>query len=294
MFKGAITALVTPFTQDNKLDENGLCELIEWQISQGIHGLVPCGTTGESPTLSYDEHKRVIEICVNQVNKRVPVIAGAGSNSTAEAVELATYALKVGADAVLVVTPYYNKPNQKGLLKHYLTVAQSVNLPIIIYNIPSRSVVDILPETMAQLHRSAPNIIGVKDATCSMLRVVQQRRLCGEDFIQLSGDDSTALGFCSHGGVGCISVTANVAPALCVQLQEACAVGDYKTALKINDRLSLLNEALFCEPSPAGSKYALSRMGLIKPFLRSPMFEISSGTAHLIDQALEHAELVTG
>ena len=233
MLKGALTALITPFDKNGNVAEKTLCDLVEWQVKQGINGLVPVGTTGESPTLSYQEHKRVIELCVRQVAKRVPVIAGAGSNSTKEAVELAEFAEKAGADAVLVVTPYYNKPNQRGMYEHFSTVAKAISIPLIIYNIPGRSVVDMTADTMAKLNHDFENIIGVKDATGKIERASEQRRKCGKDFVQLSGDDSTALGFNAQGGVGCISVTSNIAPKQCAELFQACRENNFAKALEL-------------------------------------------------------------
>ncbi|HYH70673.1 MAG TPA: 4-hydroxy-tetrahydrodipicolinate synthase, partial [Methyloceanibacter sp.] len=238
-FKGSITALITPF-QDGKLDERAFQRHVEWQIDQGTHGLVPVGTTGESPTLTHDEHKRVVELTIEAAAGRVPVIAGTGSNSTAEAVELTRHAKEAGADGVLVVTPYYNKPTQEGLYLHFKAINDAVDIPIVIYNIPGRSVVDMTTETMARLFKLA-NIVGVKDATANLARVSQQRAALGHDFVQLSGEDATALAFMAHGGHGCISVTANVAPALCSEFQLACIGGDYKRALAIQDRLMPLH-----------------------------------------------------
>src|ERR671920_64314 len=259
-FIGSITALVTPF-KDGAVDEAAFRAFINWQIEEGTSGLVPVGTTGESPTLSHKEHDRVIEICVDEVKGRVPVIAGAGSNSTAEAIAFAQNAEKVGADAVLIVTPYYNKPTQEGLYQHFKAINDAVGIPIIIYNIPGRSVIDMSVETMARLFE-LKNIVGVKDATANMARVSLQRQAMGPDFIQLSGEDATALGFMAHGGHGCISVTANVAPKLCSEMQEACLKGDYATALTIQDRLMPLHTSLFVETSPSPVKYAASVLGL--------------------------------
>lgn len=292
MLKGALTALITPFDKNGNVAEKTLCDLIEWQVKQGINGLVPVGTTGESPTLSYQEHKRVIELCVRQVAKRVPVIAGAGSNSTKEAVELAEFAEKAGADAVLVVTPYYNKPNQRGMYEHFSTVAKAISIPLIIYNIPGRSVVDMTADTMAKLHHDFENIIGVKDATGKIERASEQRRKCGKDFVQLSGDDSTALGFNAQGGVGCISVTSNIAPKQCAELFQACRENNFAKALELNDRLMPLNRALFLEPSPAGVKYAAEKLGICTSVVRSPIVPIEDETKHIIDAALKHAGLV--
>ena len=259
MFKGSIPALITPF-KDGQLDEATFARFVEWQIAQGSHGLVPVGTTGESPTVSHAEHKRVVEICIEIANKRVPVIAGAGSNSTAEAIELAAHGKAVGADAVLVVMPYYNKPTQEGLYQHFKAINDAVDIPIVLYNVPGRTVSDMQVETMARCAK-LKNVIGVKDATADLSRASLQRAACGEDFVMLSGEDATALGFNAHGGTGCISVTANVAPALCSQFQEACQKGDFATALKIQDRLMPLHDALFVETSPGPVKYACSRLG---------------------------------
>ncbi|MCZ2158161.1 4-hydroxy-tetrahydrodipicolinate synthase [Bartonella sp. 220] len=292
MFKGAVTALITPFDDEGAIDEKAFCNFVEWQIAQGINGVSPVGTTGESPTLSHEEHKKVIELCVEQVAKRIPVVAGAGSNSTSEAVELAQHAQKAGADAVLVVTPYYNRPNQSGLYTHFSSIAKAISIPIIIYNIPGRSVIDMAVETMRDLCRDFKNIIGVKDATSRIERVSEQREKCGEDFVQFSGDDCTALGFNAHGGVGCISVSSNVAPKLCAQLQEACLRGDYKTALKLNDLLMPLNRAVFIEPSPAGIKYAAAKLGFCNDIVRSPIVPLKDTTKKIIDAALCHAGLL--
>ena len=292
MLKGSITALVTPFDENGAFDEKAFRALVDWQIEEGTRGLVPVGTTGESPTLSHAEHKRVVEVCVEQAAKRVPVVAGAGSNNTAEAIELAVHAEKAGADAILVVTPYYNKPSQRGLYAHFAAVAKAVSLPIIIYNIPGRSIVDMTPETMGRLAHDFDNIRGVKDATGKVERVSEQRATCGTEFIQLSGEDATALGFNAHGGRGCISVTSNVAPRLCSEFQEACLAGDYARALTYQDRLMPLHRALFVEPNPAGAKYALSRLGRIENALRSPMVTIEAETAGRIDAAMKHAGLI--
>ncbi|MCZ2203823.1 4-hydroxy-tetrahydrodipicolinate synthase [Bartonella sp. A05] len=292
MLEGALTALITPFDDDGAVDEKAFCSFVEWQVTQGINGVVPVGTTGESPTLSHEEHKRVVELCVEQVAKRVPVVAGAGSNSTAEAVELAQHAEKAGADAILVVTPYYNKPNQYGLYTHFATIAKAISIPIVIYNIPGRSVVDMTVETMKDLYQNFKNIIGVKDATSKIERVSEQREKCGKDFVQLSGDDSTALGFNAHGGVGCISVSSNVAPKLCAELHAACRRGDYKTALELNDRLMPLNRGVFIEPNPAGIKYAAAKLGLCRDIVRSPIVPLSDKTKGIIDAALQYAGLI--
>lgn len=291
-FKGSMTALVTPFTADGRLDEDGFRELVEWQIGEGTHGLVPVGTTGESPTLTHDEHKRIVELCIETAAGRVPVIAGAGSNNTAEAIDLARFAEGAGADGLLVVTPYYNKPTQRGLYAHYAAIAKAVTKPIVIYNIPPRSVIDMLPETMGRLARDFPNIVGVKDATAKLDRVSEQRITCGPDFLQLSGEDATALGHIAHGGHGCISVTANVAPRLCAEFQEACLRGDFRTALEYQDRLMPLHKAIFVEPGLCGTKYALSRLGRGRNVVRSPLVPIESSTERLIDDALRHAGLL--
>jgi 4-hydroxy-tetrahydrodipicolinate synthase len=291
MFKGSIPALITPF-KDGALDEKRFQEFVDWQIKEGSSSLVPVGTTGESPTLGHDEHKRVIELCIEAANGRVPVIAGAGSNNTIEAIDFAQHAEKAGADALLVVTPYYNKPNQAGLKAHYKAINDAVGIPIIIYNIPGRSIIDMTPETMAELFETCENIKGVKDATADMAKVSRQRQLCGPDFIQLSGEDISALAFNAHGGVGCISVTANVAPRLCSEFQAATLAGDYTTALEYQDRLAPLHRALFLEPSPTGAKYALSLLGKIEEELRLPLVPISEGTQAEIRSALSHAGLI--
>src|SRR6201997_4572736 len=255
-FGGAFPALVPPF-KNGSLDEAAFRSLVNWQISEGTHGLVPVGTTGESPTLSHDEHKRVVEWCIEEAKGRVPVIAGAGSNSTKEAIELAEHAEKAGANAVLVVTPYYNKPTQEGMYQHFKAINDAIGIPIIVYNIPARSVIDMSVDTMKRLFE-LKNIAGVKDATASMVRVSQQREVLGPEFNQLSGEDATALGFMAHGGHGCISVTSNVAPRLCAEFQAACLKGDFTTALKLQDKLVPLHINLFGETSPAPIKYALS------------------------------------
>lgn len=292
MLRGSLTALVTPFDKDGGLDEKAFRAFVEWQIAEGTRGLVPVGTTGESPTLSHEEHRRVVEACVDVANGRVPVVAGAGSNNTAEAISLAKHAEKVGADAVLVVTPYYNKPTQRGLYEHFASIAKAVRLPIIIYNIPPRSVIDMTPETMGRLANDFKNIAGVKDATGKVERVSEQRITCGTDFIQLSGEDASALGFNAHGGVGAISVTSNIAPRLCAEFQEATLAGDGKTALELQDRLMPLHKALFIEPGVSGAKYALSRLGKLENVLRSPLMTVEDATAEKIDAAMKHAGLI--
>src|SRR6266508_2895320 len=267
-FRGSFTALVTPF-KNGSLDEKAFRDLIEWQLAEGTNGLVPVGTTGESPTLSHDEHKRVVEWCVSQAKGRVPVVAGSGSNSTHEAIDLSRHAEEAGADAVLIVTPYYNKPTQEGLYQHYKAINDAIGIPIIIYNIPARSVIDMSVETMKRLFE-LKDIADVKDATANVVRVSQQRATVGTDFNQLSGEDATALGFMAHGGHGCISVTSNVAPRLCAEFQAACLKGDYATALKLQDKLMPLHMALFIETSPAPTKYALSVLGRCEETLRLP------------------------
>lgn len=290
MFKGSIPALVTPF-KNGMLDLDTLKALVDWHVREGSHGLVPVGTTGESPTLSHEEHGQVIAEVVKAAAGRIPVIAGAGSNNTSEGIDLIRHAEKVGADAALVVTPYYNKPTQRGLIAHYRALHDASTLPIIIYNIPGRSVVDMTPETMGELAK-LPRIVGVKDATGKIERVSQQRAACGADFIQLSGEDATALGFNAHGGVGCISVTANVAPRLCAEFQQATLRGDYKTALDYQDRLMPLHEAIFIEPGLAGAKYGLSRLGLCSADVRLPLTGLLDSTKARIDAAMRHAGLV--
>ncbi|ATQ54667.1 4-hydroxy-tetrahydrodipicolinate synthase [Paracoccus yeei] len=291
MFKGSLPALVTPFTPDGDLDLAALEKLVEWQIAQGSHGLVPVGTTGESPTLTHDEHRKVVEEVVRIAAGRVPVIAGAGSNATHEGIGLVQHAQEAGAQGALVVTPYYNKPTQAGLIAHFTALHEASDLPIIIYNIPGRSVVDMTPETMGELAK-LPRIVGVKDATGKLERVSQQRITCGTDFIQLSGEDATALGFNAHGGVGCISVTANVAPKLCAEFQQATLAGDYARALEYQDRLMPLHVAIFLEPGVAGAKYALSRLGLCSDRVRLPLVGLTDATKAQIDAAMEHAGLL--
>lgn len=290
MFKGSMPALVTPF-KNGALDVDTLKQLVEWHIGEGSHGLVPVGTTGESPTLTHSEHDQVVEIVVKAAAGRVPVIAGAGSNNTLESIRLAQAAEKSGANGILVVTPYYNKPTQAGMIAHFRAVHDCCELPIIIYNIPGRSVVDMLPETMGELAK-LPRIVGVKDATGDLARVPQQRITCGTDFIQLSGEDGTALGFNAHGGTGCISVTANVAPKLCAEFQEATLAGDYAKALELQDRLMPLHIAIFREPGLAGAKYAMSRLGLCSDEVRLPLLSVSEDTAAIIDDAMRHAGLM--
>ncbi|MFD1882597.1 4-hydroxy-tetrahydrodipicolinate synthase [Paracoccus pacificus] len=291
MFKGSLPALITPFTPNGELDTDTLKKLIEWHIAEGSKGIVPVGTTGESPTLTHEEHREVIRIVVETVAGRVPVIAGAGSNSTREGVGLVRFAAEVGADAALVVTPYYNKPTQAGLIAHFTELHDAADIPIIIYNIPPRSVIDMSPETMGELAR-LPRIIGVKDATGKLERVSLQRITCGKDFVQLSGNDDTALAFNAHGGVGCISVTANVAPRLCAEFQDATLRGDFATALEYQDRLMPLHVAIFVEPGLVGAKYAMSRLGLCDARVRLPLVPLSEPARAQIDAALAHAGLI--
>ncbi|MEO9525762.1 4-hydroxy-tetrahydrodipicolinate synthase [Roseibium sp.] len=291
MFKGSIPALITPF-KDGALEEKRFQEFVDWQISEGSSGLVPVGTTGESPTLTHAEHKRVIELCIEAAAGRVPVIAGAGSNNTIEAVDFARHAEMAGAEALLVVTPYYNKPNQAGLKAHFKAVNDAVGIPILIYNIPGRSIIDMTPETMAELFETCANIKGVKDATADMAKVSRQRELCGPDFLQLSGEDISALAFNAHGGVGCISVTANVAPRLCAEFQAATLAGDFTRALDYQDRLAPLHRALFLEPSPGGAKYALSLLGKCEEDLRLPLVPVTEGARDEIRAAMAHAGLM--
>jgi len=292
MFKGSYTALVTPFTENGQVDEKAFRDFIDWQIDEGSDGLVPVGTTGESPTLTHDEHKNIVKICIEQARGRVPVIAGAGSNNTSEAVDFAVSAQKQGADAVLVVTPYYNKPNQRGMKLHFSSVAEAIDIGLFIYNIPGRSIVDMSVNTMRELYEKHDNIIGVKDATAKVERVSEQRLAMGNDFIQFSGEDATALGFNAHGGTGCISVTSNVAPRLCSDLQKACNEGRYLEARDIQDRLMPLHRALFIEPNPGGAKYALSVLGKIENGQRSPLVPIEQNTQSAIRDAMVHAGLI--
>jgi len=291
MFKGSIVALITPF-RDGKVDEKAFQNLVAWHIKEGTHGLVPCGTTGESPTLSHDEHKRVVELCIDAAKgSKVPVIAGTGSNSTAEAIDFTKHAKQAGADACLVVSPYYNKPTQEGLYQHFKAINDAVELPIVVYNIPGRSVVDISVATMARI-ASLPNVVGVKDATADITRVSRHRREIGKDFIQLSGEDGTALGYLAQGGHGCISVTANVAPRLCAEFQNAWAKGESAKALELNDRLMPLHENLFAETSPAPVKYAASLLGLCAADLRLPMVNVTDATKEKVQSAMRHSGLI--
>ncbi len=285
MFFGSIVALATPF-RNGMLDEQAFQDIVEWHLGEGTHGFVPVGTTGESPTLSHPEHERVIELCVEVVAGRAPVIAGTGSNSTEEAISLTRHAKRAGADAALIVTPYYNKPTQEGLFAHYKAIHDAADLPIVFYNIPGRSVVDLTPETMGRLAK-LPNIVGVKDATADIVRPLLTYGTCGPEFCQLSGEDANILAFLAHGGHGCISVTANVAPRLCAQLHQAWRAGRPDEALALHRRLMPLHKALFCETSPAPVKHALSRLGRCTGELRLPLVEIGERSKALVDAALE-------
>jgi 4-hydroxy-tetrahydrodipicolinate synthase len=287
--KGSIPALITPM-KDGRIDEAAFRKLVNWQIAEGSSGLVPCGTTGESPTLSHDEHMRVIELCVEEAGGRVPVIAGAGSNATDEAIALTKYAKEVGCDAVLSVTGYYNKPSQEGQYRHFMAVADAVDIPVILYNIPPRAIVEISVETMARLAQH-PNIIGVKDATANLLRPSRERHAIGKNWLLLSGEDGTALAYNAHGGHGCISVTANVAPRLCAQFQSLCRQRDYEGALAIQDRLLPLHDALFTNPNPAPVKYAASKLGLCSAEVRLPLVEADDIARAAVDKAMAFAGL---
>jgi 4-hydroxy-tetrahydrodipicolinate synthase len=289
-FRGSFTALITPF-RNGSLDEKTFRDFVEWQIAEGTHGLVPVGTTGESPTLSHEEHNKIVEWCVDQARGRVPVIAGAGSNSTKEAIELSRHAEKAGADAVLVVAPYYNKPTQEGIYQHFKAVNDAIGIPIIMYNIPGRSVIDISVDTMKRLYE-LKNIAGVKDATANLARISQQREALGPDFNQLSGEDITCLGFMAHGGHGCISVTSNVAPRLCSEFQTACLKGDYASALAYQDKLAPLHMDLFVEANPAPAKYAAALLGKCADELRLPLVSLSEKNRPVVRQAMVHAGLV--
>jgi len=290
MFRGSIVALITPF-RNGAVDEKTLRELVDWQIDQGTSAIVPVGTTGESPTLSHDEHKQVVEITIDAVAGRVPVIAGAGSNATAEAIELTDHAKKAGADAALVVTPYYNKPTQAGLYAHYKAIVDAVDLPVIIYNIPGRCIIDMSVETMAKLAK-LPNIVGVKDSTADLTRPVLTTKACGSDFAQLTGEDASTLAFLAHGGHGAISVTANIAPGLCADMHAAWQRGDHQEALTLHSRLMPLHQDLFIEANPAPVKYALSRLGKAETELRLPLVECSETAKMAVDQAMTSAGLI--
>jgi 4-hydroxy-tetrahydrodipicolinate synthase len=290
MFRGSLPALITPFTNGH-VDEPAFQRFVDWHVEQGSHGVVPCGTTGESPTLSHDEHMRVVELCVEAVNGRVPVIAGTGSNSTAEAISLTQHAKAAGADAALIVTPYYNKPTQEGLYQHYKAIHDAGEIPILIYNIPGRCIVDMSVETMGRLAK-LPNIVGVKDATNDLARPTKTRAACGKAFTQLSGEDGTTLPFLAHGGHGSISVTANVAPRQCADVHEAWQRGDVETASRLNERLMPLHQALFAEPSPAPVKFAASVLGLCENRLRLPMICVQPETETTVRKAMVHAGLI--
>jgi len=290
LFKGVFPALITPF-KDGKLDESAFVALVERQIAGGVHGLVPVGTTGETATLSHDEHRRVVELCVETARGRVPVIAGAGSNATHEAIELVGHAKAVGADAALVVTPYYNRPSQEGLYRHYAAINDAVQLPVLVYNVPSRASIDISNETLARL-AALPNIVGIKDATGDMTRVSQQRLVCGEEWVMLSGDDPTALGYIAHGGHGCISVTANVAPAACATFYNACLAGDFETARGLQDRLITLHKALFLDASPSPTKFALAQLGLCSDEVRLPIAPCAEAVQPAILAAMRTAGVI--
>jgi 4-hydroxy-tetrahydrodipicolinate synthase len=290
-FKGSFPALITPM-KNGAFDEAAFRKFVGWQIKEGSHGLVPVGTTGESPTLTPEEHKSVVRICVTEAQGRVPVIAGAGSNNTAEAIEYTRHAKEAGANAALVVVPYYNKPTQDGIYAHYKAIATAVDIPIFVYNVPGRTVANISVETLDRLARDCKNIIGTKDASADLTRPSRQRLMTGEKFIQLSGEDGTALGFNAHGGVGCISVTANVAPRLCADLQEATLKGDYAKALELQDRLMPLHHALFVEASPGPVKYAASLLGLCEPDARLPLVPVMESTKVIVRDALVHAGLL--
>ncbi len=290
-FRGSFPALITPM-KHGKVDEQAFRKFVNWQIDQGSHGMVPVGTTGESPTLTPDEHKAVIEMCIEEVRGRVPVIAGTGSNSTAEAIDYTVHAKEAGADAALVVVPYYNKPTQEGLYQHFRAIADAVDIPIFVYNVPGRTVANISVETLARLSKDCKNIIGTKDASADLTRPSLQRLASGVDFIQLSGEDGTALGFNAHGGTGCISVTANVAPRLCAEFQNATLKGDYAAALKLQDRLMPLHHAMFVETSPGPVKYAASLLGLCEPEARLPMVPVSEATKKAVHEAMIRAGLL--
>ena len=290
-FRGSFPALITPM-KHGKVDEQAFRKFVNWQIDQGSHGMVPVGTTGESPTLTPEEHKAVIEMCIEEVRGRVPVIAGAGSNSTAEAIDYTFHAKEAGADAALVVVPYYNKPTQEGLYQHFRAIADAVDIPIFVYNVPGRTVANISVETLARLSKDCKNIIGTKDASADLTRPSLQRLASGVDFIQLSGEDGTALGFNAHGGTGCISVTANVAPRLCAEFQNATLKGDYAAALKLQDRLMPLHHAMFVETSPGPVKYAASLLGLCEPEARLPMVPVSEATKKAVHEAMIRAGLL--
>ena len=290
-FRGSFPALITPM-KNGEVDEQAFRKFVNWQIAEGSHGLVPVGTTGESPTVTPEEHKRLVEICVTEARGRVPVIAGTGSNSTAEAIDYTVHAKEAGADAALVVVPYYNRPTQDGLYAHFKAIADAVDLPIFVYNVPGRTVANISVETLTRLSKDCRNIVGTKDASADLTRPSRQRLASGEKFIQLSGEDGTALGFNAHGGTGCISVTANVAPRLCAEFQEATLRGDYASALTLQDRLMPLHHALFVETSPGPVKYAVSLLGHCADETRLPMVPVTEGTRRTVEAAMKHAGLL--
>jgi 4-hydroxy-tetrahydrodipicolinate synthase len=288
--RGSITALITPFA-NGKVDDEAFRKLIEWQIAEGTHGLVPVGTTGESPTLSHEEHNHVIELCIKTARGRVPVIAGTGSNATDEAIELSQHAERVGADAVLIVTPYYNKPTQEGLYQHFKAINDAISIPIIIYNIPGRSVVDMTVATMARLYK-LKNIVGVKDATADLHRASQQRAAMGPEFVLLTGDDASSLGFMAHGGHGCISVASNIAPRLCAEFQNACMAGDFAKALQLHDQLMPLHDIMFIEANPGPVKHIAARLGLCGPDMRLPLVQVSEQARKTIDAVLVQSGMI--
>jgi 4-hydroxy-tetrahydrodipicolinate synthase len=290
MFKGSLPALITPF-KNGEVDTKAFQEFVEWQIAEGSHGLVPCGTTGESPTLSHEEHKLVVELCIEAAAGRVPVIAGAGSNSTLEAIDLAKHAKSAGADAVLVVAPYYNKPSQEGLFRHFEAINNAVEIPIIVYNIPPRSIVDIQPITMARIAKLA-NIVGVKDATNDLARPLREKNLIGPDWCMLSGEDGTAIAYLAQGGSGCISVTANVAPRLCSMMQEAWQQGAMDRVRELNESLMPLHDAIFCEPSPAPAKYGVSLLGKASDKVRLPLAEASEVARGRMEDAMKALKII--
>ncbi len=290
MFKGSLPALITPF-KNGGVDTKAFQEFVEWQIAEGSHGLVPCGTTGESPTLSHEEHKLVVELCIEAAAGRVPVIAGAGSNSTLEAIDLAKHAKSAGADAVLVVAPYYNKPSQEGLFRHFEAINNAVEIPIIVYNIPPRSIVDIQPITMARIAKLA-NVVGVKDATNDLARPLREKNLIGPDWCMLSGEDGTAIAYLAQGGSGCISVTANVAPRLCSMMQEAWQQGAMDRVRELNESLMPLHDAIFCEPSPAPAKYGVSLLGKASDKVRLPLAEASGVARGRMEDAMKALKII--
>ncbi|MEL0001615.1 MAG: 4-hydroxy-tetrahydrodipicolinate synthase [Rhodospirillales bacterium] len=290
MFKGSLPALITPF-KNGEVDTKAFQEFVEWQIAEGSHGLVPCGTTGESPTLSHEEHKLVVELCIEAAAGRVPVIAGAGSNSTLEAIDLAKHAKSAGADAVLVVAPYYNKPSQEGLFRHFEAINNAVEIPIIVYNIPPRSIVDIQPITMARIAKLA-NVVGVKDATNDLARPLREKNLIGPDWCMLSGEDGTAIAYLAQGGSGCISVTANVAPRLCSMMQEAWQQGAMERVRELNESLMPLHDAIFCEPSPAPAKYGVSLLGKASDKVRLPLAEASGVARGRMEDAMKALKII--